>query len=96
MTDERISAIEALLDAAKEAHGVYEETELNGVYDEQWPAWYARYAVDNGLGDVLGRSLDADGVAAFFTRGWEEFRAIDPEPTESWSSWTARRIATEL
>jgi hypothetical protein len=28
------------------AHGVYEEGELNGVYDQNWPAWYAAYLVE--------------------------------------------------
>lgn len=32
----------ALTDAAR-AHGVYEATELAGVYDENWPEWYARH-----------------------------------------------------
>ena len=33
-----------ILDALKkaaEAHGVHEATELGGVFDEQWPEWYA-------------------------------------------------------
>lgn len=25
------------------AHGDYEKTELAGVFDEQWPEWYASY-----------------------------------------------------
>jgi hypothetical protein len=34
--------LSALREAAR-AHGVYEETELAGVYDENWPEWYARH-----------------------------------------------------
>ena len=94
--DERVAAIEALLDEAKAAHGVYEERDLDGVYDEQWPAWYGAYAVEHGLGALLGHDVDREAVAAFFTRGWEEFRAADPKPNESWSRWTAGRIAAEL
>jgi len=43
--DERQSLpvlLAALTEAAK-AHGIYEETELAGVYDENWPEWYARH-----------------------------------------------------
>lgn len=29
------------LKLAAEAHGVHEATELGGVFDEQWPEWYA-------------------------------------------------------
>ncbi|MFI6424312.1 hypothetical protein [Promicromonospora sp. NPDC050880] len=37
---------EILLDLLKQAataHGVHEKEELGGVYDENWPAWYARH-----------------------------------------------------
>lgn len=32
-----------LLKRAATAHGVHEKEELGGVYDENWPAWYARH-----------------------------------------------------
>lgn len=32
----------ALTEAAK-AHGAYEEAELGGAYDENWPDWYAHH-----------------------------------------------------
>ncbi|WP_448808832.1 hypothetical protein [Agromyces bauzanensis] len=28
------------------AHGAYEAEELGGVYDEQWPEWYATHMAD--------------------------------------------------
>jgi hypothetical protein len=31
----------AALRRAADAHAVHEATELGGVYDEQWPEWYA-------------------------------------------------------
>jgi hypothetical protein len=31
------------LRSAAEAHAVHEATELAGVYDEQWPEWYANH-----------------------------------------------------
>ena len=34
--------VDALKDAAK-AHGVYEARELAGVYDDNWPQWYAEH-----------------------------------------------------
>ncbi len=37
---------EILLDALKKAaapHGKYEADELGGVYDEDWPQWYAQH-----------------------------------------------------
>ena len=35
--------IHELLVAAATAHGVHEKEELGGVYDEQWPEWYATH-----------------------------------------------------
>ncbi|MCP2264091.1 hypothetical protein ACFQHV_20210 [Promicromonospora thailandica] len=32
-----------LLTRAADAHGVHEQEELGGVYDEAWPAWYAQH-----------------------------------------------------
>ena len=34
--------LQVLKDAAA-AHGVHEAEELGGVYDEQWPEWYAAH-----------------------------------------------------
>jgi hypothetical protein len=34
-----------LLREAEEAHGKYEQEELGGKRDEDWPAWYAEHIV---------------------------------------------------
>jgi hypothetical protein len=44
MSADRISAVEALLSETEAAHGAYEAADLGGVYDQDWPAWYAAYA----------------------------------------------------
>ena len=54
MTTDRIAALEALLAETEAAHGAYETTELNGVYDQEWPRWYAAYAVEHGIGEIRG------------------------------------------
>ena len=41
-----------LLTRTAAAHGVYEAAELDGVYDEQWPEWYAAH---------MARTLDELG-----------------------------------
>ena len=96
MEGDRIQAITALLGEAEEAHGAYETTELNGVYDEEWPRWYAEYAVEHGIGERLGHDVPADRLAEFLASGFAEYRQADPTPTEPWAAYTARRIATEL
>jgi hypothetical protein len=96
MAADPTDAIEALLVEAQEAHGAFETTELNGVYDEQWPAWYSAYAVDHGLGTVLVREVTAEQLAEFLARTNEDLERSDPRPTDSWARYTARRIAAEL
>ena len=96
MARQRTEEITALLGRAEEAHGAYEQAELGGVYDEEWPRWYATYAVDNGIGAMLGHDVTSDDLAAFLASSNAEFRATDPTPTEPWAEYTARRIGTEL
>lgn len=35
-----------LLTRTAEAHGRYERDELNSVYDEDWPRWYAAFMAE--------------------------------------------------
>ena len=96
MTTDVIGALAALLTETEAAHGVYETTELNGVYDKEWPRWYARYAVDHSIDAVLGRPVTVDALAGFLATSFEEFQRADPRPTDPWAAYTARRIAAEL
>jgi hypothetical protein len=96
VTADRTHAIEALLAETEVAHGAYEQAELNGVYDREWPRWYAAYAVEHGIGTFVGREVTADELATFLTRTFGEFQHADPKPTEPWSTYTARRIAGDL
>ena len=93
---DRIEAVTALLTEAESAHGVYESAVLGGVYDQAWPTWYAAYAVEHGIGELLGRAVTADALSAFLTGAFEAFKAADPKPTESWATWTARRMISDL
>jgi hypothetical protein len=96
MTTDRVTAIEALFARTEAAHGVYETTELNGVYDKDWPRWYAAHAVEHGIGDLVGHPVSADELAAFLTRAWAEYEQADPKPAEPWGTVFARRVAAEL
>ena len=93
---ERVDQIDALLVQAGEAHGGYEETELNGVYDQEWPRWYAAYAVEHGIGDVLGHPVTTDQLAAFLDSSNRDLEQVEAELREPWATYTARRIASEL
>ena len=95
-TPDRILAIRALLDEAEAAHGVYETAELHGVYDRAWPSWYARYAVEHGIGDLLEHAVSAETLAEFLGLAFTDFKEAKPAPAEPWSVYTAQRIASEL
>jgi hypothetical protein len=89
-------AISALLQRAEQAHGVYEATELGGVYDRDWPRWYAEFAIEHGLAALLGRPAPLDRVASFLGAAYADFDRADPKPTEGWAAYIGRRIAAEL
>lgn len=50
-----------LLKGAAAAHGEFEAEELGGVYDEEWPEWYAAH-MTNALA-ALGYRLVATSAA---------------------------------
>lgn len=93
---EAIDAVEALLVEAQEAHGRYEASELNGVYDQDWPRWYAAYAVDHGIKGLIGHELSTDRLAQFLADSYADFSRLGPKPSYPWAAYTARRITTEL
>lgn len=95
MDADRIEAITALLAEAGEAHGAYEEAELGGVYDEDWARWYAAWAVDHGIAELVGRPIGSDELAGFLASTNAELERTEPKPSESWAEWTARRLAAE-
>jgi hypothetical protein len=96
MATDRVRALEALLVEAESAHAVYETTELNGVYDEQWPAWYAAYAVEHGIGEVIGRPVTSEELGRFLEAAWADYERAGATSPEPWSTVIARRIAEEL
>ena len=89
-------AITDLLLRAKHAHGIYEATELNGVYDEDWPRWYADWAIENGLAEIIGHPAPLDRVAQLLESGFAEYDRAAPKPDESWAAYLGRRLADEL
>jgi hypothetical protein len=78
------TAVAAILRETEAAHGAYETHDLGGVFDEEWPAWYAAYLLDHGLGDHLpgAEGLDITTLTALLTR-----LAADYERAEQTSPW---------
>ncbi len=91
---------ETVLDALKRAaaaHGIHEEQELGGVYDEEWPQWYAAHMTQTLAGaghEVAAEYLRAALVdaAAAHAAHEKEIGAKDPE----WPQWYAARMTPAL
>jgi hypothetical protein len=94
MAAELLAETTSLLVRTAKAHGVYEENDLNGVYDQAWSKWYAQYAVDNGIGSLVGHTVTADQLAQFLASSNVDFER--DKPGEPWAAYTARRIIQEL
>jgi hypothetical protein len=95
MAADRTEAVSALLAETMEAHGKFEETELNGVYDQDWPRWYAAYAVEHGIGALVGHAVTADQLERFLASSNVDFEQSG-KSDEPWADYTARRVAAEL
>ena len=93
---DRTAAVEALLVQTARAHGIFEEAELQGVYDQDWPRWYATYAVEHGIGALVGGGITIDRLAELLAMSNVEFEKTAPELRQPWATYTARRIAAEL
>jgi hypothetical protein len=79
-----------LLGEASAAHNVYEESELGGVYDQQWSVWYAAYLVEHGIGNILGQATTPEKLAEQL-KGYDlEYRAEPRE--EGWPVYYAARF----
>ena len=96
MAADRIEALNALLVETQQAHGAYEAAELNGVYDQDWPRWYAAYAVEHGISALAEHDITVNELAAFLASSYAELQQTDPAPAEPWAAYTARRVAAEL
>jgi hypothetical protein len=95
-SNDHTEAVNELLAQTEAAHGIYETTELGGVYHKEWAEWYAAYAVDHGIAQLVGHPVTADQLAAFLASTYAEFQRAEPKPAEPWAAWTSRRITAEL
>jgi len=82
--------VENLLRRTGAAHGVYETTELNGVYDEAWADWYADWALSNGINNLLGTDFTLEQFSRILTEINQAHKQTDRP--EDWASFTARLL----
>jgi hypothetical protein len=94
MAQDRVDEIAELLVQAGQAHGKYEQTELKGVYDQDWARWYAGYVVEQGISALLGHAVTVDQLTKFFIASYLEFQQV--KPNEDWANYTARKLQETL
>lgn len=96
-SDPRVEAVTALLLEAESAHGTYEALDLGGVYDQDWATWYAEYAIEHGLSEIVGHPTPLDRVGPLLAESYAEFERLDPRPDRAeWASHLARRMVENL
>lgn len=86
----RITAITALLRQAGQAHHHYEQTVLKGVYDQDWPDWYARYALDQGLAVYLQQSPTVEALREVLNVSYQAYQATHSR--QPWADYTAQHL----
>src|SRR5918998_5138828 len=88
-------AVAALLRETQAAHSAYETNDLGGVFDQEWPAWYAAYLLDHGLRDLLPgpESLNVNNLTALLARVAADYER--GEQTSPWPDVYAREIVAD-
>ena len=94
MQQDKHAALAALLRETGAAHGVYEERELNGVYDQDWPDWYAAYLIEHGLGTILDRPVTTEELSRLLKQSDEAYQ--QERPNVGWPDYYAQRIIAAL
>jgi hypothetical protein len=94
MADLLLEKLTALLEQAASAHHVYESEELKGVRDEQWPAWYADYLLNNGLDGLLASQADSDEIAAALEQITQQQK--QEGNSQPWAAYTAAQLVAQI
>lgn len=89
-----ITKIAKLLAETGAAHHQFEQTVLKGVYDQEWPAWYAEHLLELKLNDLLSRPVTQADLSNFLFQSDEVRKQQRPEP--DWVDYTAHDIAVRL
>jgi hypothetical protein len=90
MSQATVQSLAALLARAGNAHGAYEESQLAGVYDRNWPIWYATYLVEHGIGGALDMPVTVEQLAAQLKQYDEAYKR--EQPAEGWATYYARQL----
>ena len=85
-----LNQIADLLKRAKTEHGEYEQSVLNGVFDQAWDLWYASWLVEHGINDLLNVDLTSTDLAELLTGLNDQHQQTDP--SKDWAQYTAEQL----
>jgi hypothetical protein len=88
MSEKKVSE---LLSRAGAAHHTYEQTVLQGAYDPEWPTWYAEYAIEHGLNELLPRAMSVPELSQFLIASNQGYEQGDKR--QAWADFTAAGLA---
>ncbi len=84
-------SISELLSRAGAAHHTYEQTVLQGAYDPEWPTWYAEYAIEHGLNELLPRAMTVSELSQFLIESNQRYEQSGK--VQVWADFTAADLA---
>jgi len=88
--EQAVQRVRALLAEAGDSHKDFEQNELMGVRDQDWPSWYARYLLAHGLNSLIGRAISEDELANLLQACDAAYRRDQSQ--EAWPDYYAQRI----
>lgn len=77
---------------ASDAHHIYEQDELGGDFDQEWPTWYAQYLLEHGL---KGKTdLIVEELAMLLEHAEED--RLNEDESMPWQDYYAEYLIDEL
>jgi hypothetical protein len=89
-----VATLTDLLTQAGNAHHIFEQTVLKGVYDQDWPTWYANYVVQNGLEKLLNQPVSPGQISHFLRESYEGYK--QKASAQNWADYTAKEMLEKL
>lgn len=93
MSDQAIRFLEGLLARASQAHHAYEQDELNGEYDQEWPRWYAAFLIEEDVSALIQPPPPLGELADALRSITKEHEALS-EKLE-WNAFAAEKLAEQ-
>ncbi len=91
MTNQDVDRLAELLVKAGTAHHAYEQEELKGEYDENWPLWYAAFLVEEGIAALIKPPPGLQELSGELARITKEHKAQGED--KDWNRFVADALA---